>query len=451
MYIDIRLRLLQVPFAKDKVVGMNGLQSLLNNGLQRSTDKPVPLFQTGKIFFGKVAKLFANDLALIDVGGKHITAKLETALSVGNGYWLRVQKTTPYPTLKVISETDRVKNGQNVERSIDPLLQQLGLMPSTKHRALVSLFMREGMTFSKALLQQIAAWVSDSDITSHLSTLRTMLAHNLPLQREIFQSLHRFSASQTSLTEQLQALMSELTSVKTSSASLTSLKQQLTALIQNLTFAKNRSALLPFPVKQLIQQLGLHYENSLLHLLQGNVAVRDFEKQVATLKPILMAMLKEELPPSIRETVQELIQRLTGQQLVLKSNDLILNLLFQLPLPQFLSQKDAFIHFQGKQKNEQIDADFCRILFYLDLERLKETIIDVQIQQRIMTIRVFNDTYELEHDLKPLEIDLKKRLEALDYELSTVKWFQRSTQTTVPPAYDSFGAVPRYKGVDLKV
>ena len=42
------------------------------------------------------------------------------------------------------------------------------------------------------------------------------------------------------------------------------------------------------------------------------------------------------------------------------------------------------------KEDGKIDADFARILFYLELESIEKTIIDMQVQNRVVTVTVFN-------------------------------------------------------------
>ena len=42
------------------------------------------------------------------------------------------------------------------------------------------------------------------------------------------------------------------------------------------------------------------------------------------------------------------------------------------------------------KKDGKIDPDFARILFYLDLESIDKTIIDMQVQNSVVSVTVFN-------------------------------------------------------------
>ena len=45
------------------------------------------------------------------------------------------------------------------------------------------------------------------------------------------------------------------------------------------------------------------------------------------------------------------------------------------------------LEWNGRMKeNGKIDSEFARIMFYLQLDTLEETVVDMQVQNRIVTI-----------------------------------------------------------------
>ena len=72
------------------------------------------------------------------------------------------------------------------------------------------------------------------------------------------------------------------------------------------------------------------------------------------------------------------------------------------------------------KENGKIDPDFARILFYLDLHSLEKTIIDMQVQNRIVTVTVFNADPALQTLGNMMGDKLKQGLESTGYKLSGV-------------------------------
>ncbi|RFB19079.1 hypothetical protein DZB84_02160 [Bacillus sp. HNG] len=97
---------------------------------------------------------------------------------------------------------------------------------------------------------------------------------------------------------------------------------------------------------------------------------------------------------------------------------------------QFLQQQMTFqnsanqsimIRMDGRKKNGKIDPDFCHLLFSLELNYLKEVVIDVKVQNRILSISIFNDTEGIGLLVEELKPTLQTNLEKQGYLLSSIK------------------------------
>ena len=116
-----------------------------------------------------------------------------------------------------------------------------------------------------------------------------------------------------------------------------------------------------------------------------------------------------------------LLARLNGMQLQSGDQGHQHQLVMQVPM-QFLGKKtEATLQWNGRMKDDgKIDADYARILFYLNMESIEQTMIDMQVQNRIVTVNVFNDNDVLQMLAKPLSATLKDGLAKHDYQLSGV-------------------------------
>ena len=84
---------------------------------------------------------------------------------------------------------------------------------------------------------------------------------------------------------------------------------------------------------------------------------------------------------------------------------------------------DVTIQWSGRKKeNGQIDPSFCRVLFYLELENLHDTIVDMQVQNRILKITVMNENEYIKQLAEPFIKELKENLKGMNYTLSTVEF-----------------------------
>lgn len=201
-------------------------------------------------------------------------------------------------------------------------------------------------------------------------------------------------------------------------------------------------------VQQLVQQLGISYEAQL-----ANKAAT-IQEIAQSLKPQLLAMMQNaEIPTAMKETAEQLIARMNGMQLLSSENGHQHQLVMQLPL-QFLGRKmDATLQWNGRMKeNGKIDADFARIMFYLNMESLEETVIDMQVQNRIVTLNIYNDNKQLDQLAEPLKQSLKSGLNDVGYQLSGViiKPFVNETTVTTN-AVKTTSQSNIQTGVDIRI
>lgn len=169
-------------------------------------------------------------------------------------------------------------------------------------------------------------------------------------------------------------------------------------------------------MQSLFKSLGFNYEAG---LLKGK---QDIPMTMEMLKPQLVALLQDSaISPALRDATESLIARMNGS--ILQSGDSGMNqqIVMQLPL-EFLGKRiDATIQWSGREKDDgKIDADYARILFYLDLESINKTVVDMQVQNRVVTLTIFNENHQLRDIGNHLQVKLKDGLEAVDYRLSGV-------------------------------
>ena len=143
-------------------------------------------------------------------------------------------------------------------------------------------------------------------------------------------------------------------------------------------------------LKDIVKLLGLQLEHVLAnaHRLPSS----ELKEELTTLKPLLLTLLHEQQPGTVKELADQIVNRITAQQLISQENGPLQNLLLTLPLNIGNYETDVTLQWSGrKRKDGSIEPDYCRILFYLDLEQLKETVIDMQVQNRVIKISVLNE------------------------------------------------------------
>ncbi|WP_133299556.1 hypothetical protein [Bacillus sp. V59.32b] len=202
-------------------------------------------------------------------------------------------------------------------------------------------------------------------------------------------------------------------------------------------------------VKDIVKLFGLNMEHFLANG-RGMEAGAPTE-ELSTLKPLLMKLLAETQHPPIKDTAEQVLNRITAQQLLSQDNGPLQNIFMQIPLNLSGFQTDLTLQWSGRKKSSgAIDPDYCRVLFYLDLEQMRETVIDMQIQNRILKITVINEHFEkLEQLSRPLTESLKNNLGNMNYRLSSLVFEGEAKQTTQKQNI-SAGSTP-YSGVDIRI
>ena len=169
-------------------------------------------------------------------------------------------------------------------------------------------------------------------------------------------------------------------------------------------------------LKTVLKGLGISYEAAL-----SNKA-GDIQALALQLKPQVLSLLQElQIPSPLRDSGEMLMARMNGMQLLSGENGHQHQLIMQVPLDFFGKRMDATLQWNGRMgKDGKVDANFARVLFYLHMESLQETVIDMQVQNRIVTITVFNDNPQLNLLADSLKQSLKSGLLDKEYHLSGI-------------------------------
>lgn len=238
--------------------------------------------------------------------------------------------------------------------------------------------------------------------------------------------------------------------VKMSQESTQSVIQNLLTQAENQVQHSIDSKAMEQALKTVLKGLGISYEAALIN------HAGDVQEAAQTLKPQLLTLLQDtQTSAPLREAADQLIARLNGMQLLSGENGHQHQIIMQVPLQFFGKRMDATLQWNGRmQKDGKIDANYVRILFYLDMEALKETVIDMQVQNRIVTIHLYNEYKELEILAEPLKQSLKVGLAENEYQLSGIFIKQFANKTTENPKENlekTKEKTMQHNGVDIRV
>ena len=238
--------------------------------------------------------------------------------------------------------------------------------------------------------------------------------------------------------------------------------QQITDMSRNATSSNGLTQIIAQADQQVMQQLdGKAFEHAMKEVLKslgfgyeaklgGN---SDEIRQLASqLKPQIVELLQNQtISTAIRDSAETVLTRMNGLQILSSENGPQHQLLMQVPL-EFLGKKmDATLEWNGRMKEDgKIDSDFARIMFYLQLDTLKETVVDMQVQNRVVSITLYNDDQQLSLLVEKFKETLKLGLSSVGYQLSGV-FVKTFEEQKMPSAFRSKTTMSDTQGVDIRI
>lgn len=191
----------------------------------------------------------------------------------------------------------------------------------------------------------------------------------------------------------------------------------------------------------------------LLSLLTPNL---ELEGTYPSLTGLLSSVANQTKDAPIKSQTQQLLQVLNGLLLstIQDQTDPYRQFSLQIPGEIFGLKEDVVMDFEGKgDEKGNLEPAFCRIMFYLSMPHLKETVIDMNVQNKTVGLTVYHPNPDLltpvVSNLKPsLQDGLKKQ----NYHLSSivVKSLQVHRKAHKNPEPLSPRRIPD-QGLDVKI
>ncbi|MBG9945064.1 hypothetical protein ABE237_14525 [Brevibacillus formosus] len=214
------------------------------------------------------------------------------------------------------------------------------------------------------------------------------------------------------------------------------------------------------PIAELFRHLGVTHERELMGQAFSQGAIDSHSlKQMDTVKSLLLQISQgpaQALPTALREAADQLLQQVTGQQLMMvqPSNQALSQIVMQIPIRQGEGDETAFVQIESKKKGSgQLDPENCRLFFHLELQSMGTTMIDVSIVNRIVNLQIFNDTPWAEALIQGSKDRFADQLQDVGYHLSAMRVqpvpAERGKSTS--PIKTKGPILADYKGVDLRV
>ncbi len=174
---------------------------------------------------------------------------------------------------------------------------------------------------------------------------------------------------------------------------------------------------------------GLNQPDSFHTKLQAFLQLTQFEgatnklDNYPSLLSLLQAASSQASSQSLSESMNQLQQIFQAIHLSFnETNREWLQFLVQFPKEVFHLNEDMWLEFEGKRDQDgKIDSSHARILFYLNLPNLNETVIDMQVQNRNIHLTIYNEHVEsLKHFSKTIVNGLEQMLEQKNYHLELI-------------------------------
>ncbi|QAY65584.1 hypothetical protein [Paenibacillus protaetiae] len=187
------------------------------------------------------------------------------------------------------------------------------------------------------------------------------------------------------------------------------------------------------------------------------------------LKTALLSLASsDEVPANIKETAQQLVHHITGQQLLLapeRNGQMFTHLTMYVPIFTKDGRQTASVQVQTRRgRRGELDADNCRLMFDLSMQTLGQTMVDVAVTDKIVGITLWNDHPAISALTAQAKAEIAQKLSGAGYKLLSFKAQPfpapetagesagPSAQNKYPPAVPaaSWFASSPYKGVDFR-
>jgi hypothetical protein len=210
----------------------------------------------------------------------------------------------------------------------------------------------------------------------------------------------------------------------------------------------------------LISQTGMPLPAAVVQDGQAKAAADTFKSALMTL------VSSDDVPQALKDTAQQLVQHVTGQQLLLtpeRTSSPFTHVTMFIPMKGPDGGQTASVHIQTRRgRKGELDADNCRLLFDLQMKTLGNTIVDVHVVNKIVSLNLWNDHPAISDLLESSRGEMTQALQGAGFQLLTLRSTpmpDRSVgQTSVAdskggapaPSTSEWSAKP-YKGVDFRV
>ncbi|WP_139998314.1 hypothetical protein [Paenibacillus paridis] len=185
-----------------------------------------------------------------------------------------------------------------------------------------------------------------------------------------------------------------------------------------------------------------------------------------SLKSALLSLISsDQTPTAMKETAQQLVQHITGQQLLLtpeRNSSVLTHVTMFIPINSPDGQQTASVHIQTRRgRKGELDSSNCRLLFNLSMSTLGDTMVDVNVMDKIVSLNLWNDHPAISMLAETSRSEITSSLEKAGYQLLSLRTtpLPKAGEQALSEAAAKSKPLPemsaftsnRYKGVDYRI
>ncbi|KUP24378.1 hypothetical protein AWJ19_14330 [Paenibacillus sp. DMB5] len=184
------------------------------------------------------------------------------------------------------------------------------------------------------------------------------------------------------------------------------------------------------------------------------------EAAADTLKGVLLQVMgSSDAPPAVKDAAGQIVAQLTGQQLLLNTDRTapFAQVTLFLPMRGPDGEETASVHIQSRRgRKGELDAANCRLWFDLDMKQLGQTLVDVQVVDRIVSLKLHNNDPWVLELLEGRREEMAAAAESIGYQLSSLRTeplpeMKTASGSAAVAAKLAEYTPDSYKGVDYRI
>ena len=410
-----------------------------------------------KMFQAKVIQVLPDNVTFVQFGSRELAVFMKENVSKGLEYSFRYTGITSnsLPVVEILSKdilpTKSYQTMNNTQTVSNEMIANIKNMNTndTMRQIITSLQLR----VDKSSFETILNWLNESNgLTKETKfmLIQHVMEKNYPIPLEkaltyVKESINKDNNIGQIIKDSLMLLNNSLLKIQ--------YEHKLEHLLRNVTMQSNvlhTTNLVKNVIVQSLTQLGFQYENNILTNFPQLNMISELQGE---LKPILISLQQRNLSTELNLRLKKMIQMTNGFQLQSREDGNFQPLFFAMPYLYQEQYKNWYFYFQSNIKeNNKVDPTHCRILLLLDLPALSETMVDIFIQEKVISVSITNNFPNLEKIVEKSKRNLLKKLENDGFTLLKLKVIKNEDKNQ--DVYNTFLQEilksPR-RGMDIKI